>query len=127
MENSVCRIKVTLKKCQLAYVTVFLKEFINHHEATVSISSRQTSAILSITPQQLHHLLNKIEQGEIDGIIDTCDWLITTPLDEMKLYKYECGAFFLLEYLNCRVKIDQEIVHALINAEKRINSFIATE
>lgn len=124
MENSVCKIKIVLKKCQLAYVTAFLKEFSDRREASVSISSRQTADVLTITPQQLHYLRNKIEQVEIDGVIGMSDWLPTTPSHEMKLHKYECGVFFLLEYHNCRVKINQEIINALICAEERINSFI---
>lgn len=133
MESSdVCKIKIVLKKCQLACVTVFLKEFSTDHrrrrrrEATISISSRQTAVVLKITPQQLRHLLIKIERGEIDGVIGLNDWLaIDVASDEMKLLKYECGAHFLLEYRNCRVKIDQEIINALIYADQRIHSFVA--
>lgn len=127
-DNAVCKIKIVLKKCQLAYVTVYLKQFSTddrRREATVSISSRQTSAVLKITPQQLHHLLNKIERAEIDGIIGISDWLEIVASDEMKLFKYECGAHFLLEYRNCRVKIDQEIIEALIYVNQRIHAFLA--
>lgn len=126
MEGSVCKVKVVLKKCQLAYVTLFLKQFTeDRREASVSISSRQSADVVTITPQQLHYLHNKIQKSQIDGVIDISDWLSVASY-EIKLYKYECGTLFLLEFRNCRVKINQEVVNALIYVKQRIHSFIFT-
>lgn len=123
MEGSICKVKFILKKCLLAYVTVFLKQFIDRREATVSITSRHTTAVVSLTLHQLLFLHEKIQQSQFDGTIDINDWL-STASHEMRLFKYKCGALFLLEFRNCRVKIDSEVIRALIYAQQRIQSFI---
>lgn len=132
--NDVCKIKILFMPCQLAYVMVHLKNdpFIHRKDASISISSKQSGDIIILTPQLLDILYSKIQRAQFDGIIHTNGWLAAAaaaPSHQMKLYKYgcECGAFFLLDYQNCRIKIDKEVVAALIIAKLRVHSFVASE
>lgn len=71
----------------------------------------------------LRQLRDKIQHDRIDGVVHINDWL-TAPSHGMKLFKYDCGALFLLEYRSGRIKIDQEIINALNHIEQRIDSFL---
>lgn len=124
MDNALCRIKMIFLEYSLAFITVYLKQTPNGREATASISPKDSSDVVTMLPEELSVVLNKIEESDIDGIISAEDPPSTAPSNDMKLYKYDCGKIYRLEHRNCCVKLDRELINALLYAEERIHSYL---
>lgn len=123
-----CKIKMTLSEYPLAYITVTFKKTANGREATVTITQKQspTTDIVSMTSSEFGIFLHKFELSQFERIISTGNLstpTTTIPSYEMKLFKYDCGEFFSLEYRNHRVKIDRQLILALLHVEEKLHSF----
>lgn len=91
--------------------------------ATVIIGSKQTGESIELTPSEMQQLLNKFENRQFDG-----DWsdssTATTPSEQMKLFKHQCGECYWFEYRKFRIRIDQDVIHKLLHFEEKMKSFL---
>lgn len=131
MANEICEIKMRVSQSYYTYITVILTSTTdnnnnNKREGSVTFSSKQTSDIITLTLPELQQLLDKFERSQFDDIIVFGEWPTPATISshQLKLFMYDCGEFFSLEYRNCRVKIDRNIIHKLLYIEEKLKSFI---
>lgn len=130
------KIKMFLSRSLFACIVLALKSTPainnnnnNKREGRVIISSRQTSDIITITLSQLQQLLDKFERSQFDGVFVMGECTTSTEISfhQLKLFMYECGEIFSLQYRNHHVKIDRDIIHKLFYIEEKLKSFIEFE
>lgn len=127
MENGSCEIKMELIRGQDAYITFVSSVNRNNgiRHGTVTISSTQTRDNITMSLPELRQFLDKFERSEFDAVITTAQWPTTTfPFGTMKLFKYECGEFFVLQYRDSRIRFTTDLIHKLMYTEQKLITFI---
>lgn len=123
METAVSKIKMIMLEYSMAFITLYLRERTDGRAATVSISPKDSSDVVTMLPEELSILLQKIENSRLDGTIFVDN--PTTPFSyELKLYKYDFGNVYKVIHRNNSAIIDEELINALIHAEGRLQSFL---
>lgn len=93
-------------------------------DAAVMIMSKQTDQSVEMTLSELQQFLDKFEEQQFDGEWSHRDCQTPAPGEPMKLFKFQCGECFVLEYHSSRVRIDRDIFHKLLTYEEKMKSFL---
>lgn len=131
---SVCNISVTLNEYRFGYISIYLKSAAGtRNEGFVSISTKgpqiTPSTVITLSSAQLCFFLDKFERLDFDGIVPAVNWIIDTtmlttpPSFNLKLFRYDCGGCYIIEFHNKRVFFDQEMVNGLLFAEEQLHAF----